>query len=40
MNLPSAPAIGKAVLMTAVSLVILKAVKPMLPASLQNLIPV
>lgn len=40
MSLPSASAIGKAVLMTAVSLAILKAVKPMLPASVQTLLPI
>lgn len=40
MSLPSASAVGKAVAMTAVSLVVLKLLKPYLPAQLSSLLPI
>lgn len=39
MSLPSLPAVGKAVVMTAIAVAILKIAKPMLPASVQAYLP-
>lgn len=39
MTLPSASAVGKAVLMTAAALVLIKIAKPYLPASVASLLP-
>ena len=39
MTLPSAEQVGKAVLMTAVAIAILKVAKPYLPTAIQNLLP-
>jgi hypothetical protein len=39
MTLPSAQSVGKAVVMTLIAVIIIKAAKPYLPASVQSLIP-
>jgi hypothetical protein len=39
MTLPSAQSIGKAVLMTAIAIAILKLAKPYVPVQLQTLLP-
>ncbi len=39
MTMPSAGAVAKAVLMTAIALAILKVAKPYLPASVSSLLP-
>lgn len=39
MSLPSASSIGKAVLMTAIAVAILKVAKPLVPASIQAYLP-
>lgn len=40
MSLPTPQAVGKAVLMTAVAIVVLNVVKPYLPAPVRNLLTI